>query len=195
MQQKCLVNEMGYIEIIILYAINCTKIETAHIKIGHHTYQAVKDESMLNGKKYSKQHFVIPITQYIFAVLLWEQSISPEECILYISSWINIICKIRWHLELSMSCSDENIDMESKLNPKFICQSFAQVHVRFPLSDFGSTLGSASIFSSPDTIDNSKCHIISHMIFIQLKIHNMYDTILFIIPWKQGEIVTLDWLL
>ncbi len=46
----------------------------------------------------------------------------------------------------------------------------------FPLSDFRLILGYASIFSLPDKIDNSKCHIISHVIFIQLKIHNMYSS-------------------
>ncbi len=42
---------------------------------------------------------------------------SPEECILYIFSWINIIFQIIWHLELSISPGDENIDEEPKVNP------------------------------------------------------------------------------
>ncbi len=43
---------------------------------------------------------------------------SPEERILCILSWINIICEITWHLELSILSDDENIDAKLKVNPK-----------------------------------------------------------------------------
>ncbi len=49
-----------------------------------------------------------------------KQFMSPERCILYIFSWINIICEIIWHLELLILSGDGNIDVESKANPKFI---------------------------------------------------------------------------
>ncbi len=43
---------------------------------------------------------------------------SPEEYIMCICSWINITCKVIYHLEALISSGDKNIDATPKVNPK-----------------------------------------------------------------------------
>ncbi len=67
-----------------------------------------------------------------------------------------------FRLELSILSGDENIDAELKVNPKSDNgNECVIVHMIHEL-----TLDSTSIFSPQDEIDNSKCNISTHIIFI-----------------------------
>ncbi len=55
-------------------------------------------------------------------IVMGEKSISPEEYVLHILCWINITCKVIWHLELVISSGDENIYAGCNANPKLICK-------------------------------------------------------------------------
>ncbi len=91
----------------------------------------------------------------------WKRSTSPEEHILCILCWITITYDIILHLQMWISSGDENIEAGCKVNPQSYNENTCVIVHMIHSIDFGVTLSSASMFSSRDEIEASRCNIVS----------------------------------